>query len=1281
MSEFTDSGEISVRGIRNFLSSYIHNLNNDNVKDLFAAMQAEDFNLPNADVVGGNSQAFIEPHKLSETYGMYANKKFIGTPGDRFIAAEFIRSSARNFDENVFSVDAFREEKFPICAFNYGSFHSAGLLQVNMFEYTTDDLLGGSGLFALENYSSLAEWQTVNQSTDISYTLYNEIGLAVAVNNQNNNPGLSISIDTVPGYRYQVYFDADKFHQDCIPKIVIGTTLNGFDIMQYPLPASGGSSSFEFIASTSTTYIRISSDHTGPTPDGYSFDYLIRNLGICEMNLKYANVDLNVLASNNGYLPFPKDLNFIFSTDQYGNYMNTRLHEDIEINNLIFEEIEQAGAIFDLRASGPSSEYPEYGNILSFKCVMDTIRILYYLGNGLFAKQFFTMAYVPVHAKAVAPGGSSSISSAIMNLSAKCTSFSDYGITRNEDSTYNLVDLTGSTILNQQSKAQVFQAWQDTLDEGFFSETQFNIGDSSDWITSICSHNTDDQLGNQLNFLFMQFYYAELYNVYARSEQVLPYSLSNYVDEQGARFFQSYLQHSPLPRYITTGSSFLIQIEDSINLDESILETINQAKHTIENIIQDKLDFKLVILPWVDIAAGGTLAAARLTDYAEHGFYKSNSRELVYNSLTVEYDNQTVAGNPSMEDTRLVNEDDDGAFVATIYAGSQDVYGLSNSYLSNFQKFINIVDSNNDYVPGACYFKFVYDYDDGTPNRTFRIESIQPDASPPYMKISAPSPRQFTAYAIHPCMPCAAVGYRIPNLEEQHLYDIELKVFGIGGSNNNILTEKYMINIYEIEGDPSNPAYMDKIGTTDFKLINKERSLIADNVSVQSGSYIINGVGTNFTDQLTVGERVYVIDLDDPKEQSLFRDFADVYEHEADVVEIISDTQVRVHAYFGKTINSGKLFSRNLSKLSFQALNSSAHIIEVQYFPDGASLIRGFGQMNAGDNFFSTTDNLAGSIVENDQIILGRTLYFSSNEKYLAMPQMLTVDYLAISSWGSGDVLPAGVSIGDTRYKVYIKEDPSIILMGTGQDMVESMFLYTNSDNNFGIDKITEWGPRVYKHTPPMSYENSRVKPMSGVMYLDTVDMYNLNNIILHDNKTQFYYVVLHELWHAVGMGSFLWELYNLKSTSGYPTQYFGEYAIAAYQAIVANKLTAFGENIADYYIDTVPAQGSSAHIAEYAKIVNNKIQPSLQNELMTPLYDNKRAIISAVSIGLLEDLGWTVDYSLAESLNLLDMSLDTSTNSNPSNPRYDALQLELTKKKRKGCSCCRHIDCDESDN
>jgi hypothetical protein len=175
---------------------------------------------------------------------------------------------------------------------------------------------------------------------------------------------------------------------------------------------------------------------------------------------------------------------------------------------------------------------------------------------------------------------------------------------------------------------------------------------------------------------------------------------------------------------------------------------------------------------------------------------------------------------------------------------------------------------------------------------------------------------------------------------------------------------------------------------------------------------------------------------------------------------------------------------------------------------------------------------------------------------------------------------------------------------------------------------------------------------ISGNVNIDSIDAsLDSSNIIIHEDKTPLYNVLLHEFIHAIGFAGQLWHFFDLKKTgSDAPTQHVGYYATKEYKDLVKEKIDQLNlpVTIDDFYTQSVPAQGSGAHNAEYAKIVNylgiDKIQPSFPNELMSPYYDFSRAIFSRLTLGHLEDIGYEVDYTEAESSYLLIMSQDTTS-------------------------------------
>jgi len=220
----------------------------------------------------------------------------------------------------------------------------------------------------------------------------------------------------------------------------------------------------------------------------------------------------------------------------------------------------------------------------------------------------------------------------------------------------------------------------------------------------------------------------------------------------------------------------------------------------------------------------------------------------------------------------------------------------------------------------------------------------------------------------------------------------------------------------------------------------------------------------------------------------------------------------------------------------------------------------------------------------------------------------------------------------------------------------------------------------------------------SGVCFIDEIDFKSSQaRRIIHDDKTPIYYIILHELLHALGIHPYTFYTLGLQDVFGdYPTQFTGLHSTSAYKQIVQEKINQLGlsQTLADYYTDSVPAQGGlTSHIAEYAKLVcidslgdpvacsvgqTGKIQPSFTNEIMTPVYPLNRAILSKITIGYLDDIGYTVDYNEAQSSYLLEMTEDTSISIDSDSSDYDKI---IHQRKNRLCPHCESSHIDEIKN
>lgn len=132
--------------------------------------------------------------------------------------------------------------------------------------------------------------------------------------------------------------------------------------------------------------------------------------------------------------------------------------------------------------------------------------------------------------------------------------------------------------------------------------------------------------------------------------------------------------------------------------------------------------------------------------------------------------------------------------------------------------------------------------------------------------------------------------------------------------------------------------------------------------------------------------------------------------------------------------------------------------------------------------------------------------------------------------------------------------------------------------------------------------------PITGTMQFDSADMSNMvaNGTLLR--------VIMHEMGHVLGIGS-LWSTFGYNSTPG---QYTGTNALAAYAAIV-------GGNPA--YVPLEDGGGAGTYNVHWEEDV-------FTSELMTG-YATGSMLLSTVTIGALEDLGYTVDYGAAETAGL----------------------------------------------
>jgi len=135
--------------------------------------------------------------------------------------------------------------------------------------------------------------------------------------------------------------------------------------------------------------------------------------------------------------------------------------------------------------------------------------------------------------------------------------------------------------------------------------------------------------------------------------------------------------------------------------------------------------------------------------------------------------------------------------------------------------------------------------------------------------------------------------------------------------------------------------------------------------------------------------------------------------------------------------------------------------------------------------------------------------------------------------------------------------------------------------------------------------------PSHGVMLFDSSDIASMEEIGSLEN------VILHEMGHVLGFDHFIFNRLDL--SSGF--NYSGEHAVSAYRTLIN-----------DPSVNYVPLETGG----EEGTAGSHWSEAVFDAELMTGYVGDSTLLpISLVTVGALEDLGYTVDYSQADSYTL----------------------------------------------
>ena len=181
--------------------------------------------------------------------------------------------------------------------------------------------------------------------------------------------------------------------------------------------------------------------------------------------------------------------------------------------------------------------------------------------------------------------------------------------------------------------------------------------------------------------------------------------------------------------------------------------------------------------------------------------------------------------------------------------------------------------------------------------------------------------------------------------------------------------------------------------------------------------------------------------------------------------------------------------------------------------------------------------------------------------------------------------------------------------------------------------------------------------PYAGDITLNAIYLSGMKNAVRSDGKTSYYYVLLHEIGHILGIGSF----WNLPGT---PKVSYLDNGVTKYYYTGANALreyksyfTAMGsssfvgvpieDNGGAGTVNVHPEEGLEGGVSADNRYINGILHPGLDTELMTGWLDSAPVStpLSRITLGFLADMGYSVNYNLADLYMMAWLATDNANN------------------------------------
>lgn len=429
------------------------------------------------------------------------------------------------------------------------------------------------------------------------------------------------------------------------------------------------------------------------------------------------------------------------------------------------------------------------------------------------------------------------------------------------------------------------------------------------------------------------------------------------------------------------------------------------------------------------------------------------------------------------------------------------------------------------------------------------------------------------------------------SLEAGHTYQIYLKG---SDTSNGTLADPHFDGIYNANGVAIS-------GTSDDDSGQGNNSFIEFTADT-SGTYYLSstayGTGTG-TYKLTLNDTTITSESND--------DYGETTQTAGSVtLEVTKQGSIETagdNDWFAVTLSAGTSYEINLEGSPTNAGDLSDTYFNGIYSSSGV-LISGTSNDDGG---YNTNSSLTYTPDTSGVYYLSAGAYGSGTGSYSLTVSEVTTDSTPAPTGGFD--IQVNYS-GDAEYQSLFNSAAarweSIITADIPDHQTSAYGLIDDLVIDATVESIDGRGGILGQAGPDLMRSGSLL-PSHGVMMFDSADLASMaEKGILED-------VILHEMGHVLGFSGYFFNRLGLVSNSTYT----GENAVDAYAAIV-------GGNPTGIQLETEGGSGTAG---------SHWDEDTFNTELMTGYAENNPPMpISTITIGALEDLGYSVDYSQADN-------------------------------------------------